>query len=152
MKPRPHIVLQALFKHLGIYFLDQRTYYRLLRTTIYPVVWCMWLVHQSEVLQEARVNKCLALHCTALHCTALHCTALHCTALHCTALHCTALHYTAPHCTALLLPTLHTRMHKILNCLFSSTLRTGRCCDQLSCGLRPLSAALIALRNIMRTS
>ena len=34
MKP-----LQALFRHMGVYFLDHRTYYRLLRTTIYPVIW-----------------------------------------------------------------------------------------------------------------
>ena len=41
---------------MGYYFLDARTNLRLLRTIIYPVIWMMWLVHQSEVLQEAMVN------------------------------------------------------------------------------------------------
>ena len=46
---------------MGVYCLEPRTYYRHLFTIIYPVIWCIWLVHQSEVLQEARVSEAAAI-------------------------------------------------------------------------------------------
>ena len=40
---------------MGFYFLDSRTYQRHLKVIIYPVIWMMWLIHQVEVLHEAKV-------------------------------------------------------------------------------------------------
>ena len=42
---------------MGLYFMDEQTNSRLLRTIIYPVIWMIWLIHQSEVIKEALVSE-----------------------------------------------------------------------------------------------
>ena len=37
--------------------MDEKTNSRLLRTIIYPVIWMIWLIHQSEVIKEALVSE-----------------------------------------------------------------------------------------------